>query len=336
MLIDEVLTPDSSRFWDAPTYEPGRAQASFDKQFVRDWLETQAWDKTAPGPELPDDVVAGTYARYVEAYERITGASFDALSRGGRHRPMSTHRFAVNVTPKPGILDPQGRAVEGSLGHLGIERGQRRAGRPAGGADHRRSRRGRGTRRGRSPGGELLANPLIEAYAVEIAGASSSLSAATRGSGTMTVRVGVVVFPGSNCDRDTLHALGLAGAEPVALWHEQASLDGVAAVVLPGGFAYGDYLRAGVIARFSPIMRSVTAFAGDGGLVLGHLQRVPGPGRGGSRSGSAAPQPGAAVPRSRRDDRGGAARHAVHPRPGGRGRAVAHADRARRGLLLRR
>jgi phosphoribosylformylglycinamidine synthase subunit PurQ / glutaminase len=85
----------------------------------------------------------------------------------------------------------------------------------------------------------------------------------------MTVRVGVVVFPGSNCDRDTLHGLAVAGAEPVELWHEQASLDGVAAVVLPGGFAYGDYLRAGVIARFSPVMRSVAAFATDGGLVLG-------------------------------------------------------------------
>jgi phosphoribosylformylglycinamidine synthase I len=85
----------------------------------------------------------------------------------------------------------------------------------------------------------------------------------------MPVRIGVVVFPGSNCDRDTIHALALAGAEPVALWHEQASLDGVAAVVLPGGFAYGDYLRAGVIARFSPVMRAVAAFAGDGGLVLG-------------------------------------------------------------------
>jgi phosphoribosylformylglycinamidine synthase subunit PurQ / glutaminase len=85
----------------------------------------------------------------------------------------------------------------------------------------------------------------------------------------VTARIGVVVFPGSNCDRDTLHALSLAGAEPVALWHEQASLDGVAAVVLPGGFAYGDYVRAGVIARFSPVMRSVAAFAGDGGLVLG-------------------------------------------------------------------
>jgi phosphoribosylformylglycinamidine synthase len=85
----------------------------------------------------------------------------------------------------------------------------------------------------------------------------------------MPVRVGVVVFPGSNCDRDTLHALNLAGAEPVALWHEQASLDGVAAVVLPGGFAYGDYLRAGVIARFSPIMRAVADFAAADGLVLG-------------------------------------------------------------------
>jgi len=76
MLIDEVLTPDSSRFWDAAAYEPGRPQASFDKQFVRDWLEQQPWDKTAPGPELPDDLVAGTRARYVEAFERVTGASF--------------------------------------------------------------------------------------------------------------------------------------------------------------------------------------------------------------------------------------------------------------------
>ena len=85
----------------------------------------------------------------------------------------------------------------------------------------------------------------------------------------MSVRIGVVVFPGSNCDRDTLHALSLAGADPVPLWHEQATLDGAAAVVLPGGFAYGDYVRAGVIARFSPVMRSVAQFAAGGGLVLG-------------------------------------------------------------------
>ena len=75
-LVDEALTPDSSRFWDAATYEPGRAQASYDKQFVRDWLEARGWDKRPPGPELPEDVVEGTRARYVEAYERITGASF--------------------------------------------------------------------------------------------------------------------------------------------------------------------------------------------------------------------------------------------------------------------
>jgi phosphoribosylaminoimidazole-succinocarboxamide synthase len=76
LLVDEVLTPDSSRFWDAAAWEPGRAQASYDKQFVRDWLEGQPWAKTAPGPELPPDVVAGTRARYVAAFERITGASF--------------------------------------------------------------------------------------------------------------------------------------------------------------------------------------------------------------------------------------------------------------------
>ena len=85
----------------------------------------------------------------------------------------------------------------------------------------------------------------------------------------MTTRIGVVIFPGSNRDIDAFNGLRVAGAEPVELWHEAASLDGVAAVLIPGGFAYGDYLRAGVIARFSPVMRSVGAFAADGGLVLG-------------------------------------------------------------------
>ena len=76
ILIDEVLTPDSSRFWELAAYEPGRGQASYDKQFVRDYLETLDWDKTPPGPELPAEVVAGTQQRYVEAFERITGGSF--------------------------------------------------------------------------------------------------------------------------------------------------------------------------------------------------------------------------------------------------------------------
>ncbi len=73
ILIDEVMTPDSSRFWPADQYQPGRGQPSFDKQFVRDYLETLDWNKTPPGPKLPDDVVAKTSAKYLEAYERLTG-----------------------------------------------------------------------------------------------------------------------------------------------------------------------------------------------------------------------------------------------------------------------
>lgn len=76
ILIDEVLTPDSSRFWPADSYRPGRAQASFDKQFVREWLDGSGWDKNSPPPELPQEVIAKTRAKYIEAYERITGRTF--------------------------------------------------------------------------------------------------------------------------------------------------------------------------------------------------------------------------------------------------------------------
>jgi len=75
VLGDEVLTPDSSRFWPADDYAPGRGQASFDKQYVRDWLDESGWDHTPPAPDLPDEVVAGTREKYVEAYERITHRS---------------------------------------------------------------------------------------------------------------------------------------------------------------------------------------------------------------------------------------------------------------------
>jgi phosphoribosylaminoimidazole-succinocarboxamide synthase len=77
-LGDEALTPDSSRFWPADEYSPGGAQASYDKQFVRDFCEAAGWDKEPPGPELPAEVVDGTRARYVEAFERLTGIEFDA------------------------------------------------------------------------------------------------------------------------------------------------------------------------------------------------------------------------------------------------------------------
>jgi phosphoribosylaminoimidazole-succinocarboxamide synthase len=77
VLADEIFTPDSSRFWPADEYQPGGPQPSFDKQFVRDYTESLGWDKTPPGPGLPDDVVSGTRARYVEAFEQITRMSFD-------------------------------------------------------------------------------------------------------------------------------------------------------------------------------------------------------------------------------------------------------------------
>jgi phosphoribosylaminoimidazole-succinocarboxamide synthase len=75
VLADEVLTPDSSRYWPADDYEPGRSQASFDKQYVRDYSDSIGWDHTPPGPELPPEVVENTRAKYVEAFERITGLS---------------------------------------------------------------------------------------------------------------------------------------------------------------------------------------------------------------------------------------------------------------------
>jgi phosphoribosylaminoimidazole-succinocarboxamide synthase len=78
VLGDEALTPDSSRFWPADRYAPGGPQPSFDKQFVRDWCLQTGWDRTDPGPELPPEVVAGTRARYVEAFERVTGLSFES------------------------------------------------------------------------------------------------------------------------------------------------------------------------------------------------------------------------------------------------------------------
>jgi phosphoribosylaminoimidazole-succinocarboxamide synthase len=78
VLIDEVLTPDSSRFWPADKYEPGKSQPSFDKQYVRDWLESIGWNKQPPVPSLPPDVADRTRAKYVEAYERISGKTFDA------------------------------------------------------------------------------------------------------------------------------------------------------------------------------------------------------------------------------------------------------------------
>ena len=145
----------------------------------------------------------------------------------------------------------------------------------------------------------------------------------------MSVRIGVVVFPGSNRDIDAVNALTVAGAEPVILWHEQADLDGVAAILLPGGFAYGDYLRAGVIAQFSPVMRSVADFAGARRARARRVQRVPGPRGGRPRAGGPAAQPGPALRLPPGGAPRGAARHAVHARARGAGplrMPVAHGE----------
>ena len=108
VLGDEALTPDSSRFWPLEGYEPGRGQPSFDKQFVRDWCERTGWDKTPPGPELPDDV--GGDARPLRGGVRAAHRHVvRALS--GEHRERPRMKATVLVRPKQGILDPQGEAV---------------------------------------------------------------------------------------------------------------------------------------------------------------------------------------------------------------------------------
>ena len=164
-LGDEALTPDSSRFWPADEYEPGRGQPSFDKQYVRDYCESLGWDKTPPGPELPQEVVDGTRARYVEAFERLTGDRVRRLPRRpGRGAPM---RATVLVRPKGGILDPQGEAVERSLRQLGFPVGDARVGRvidlevDASTTEDARAQVEQMCER-------LLANPLIESYEIEL------------------------------------------------------------------------------------------------------------------------------------------------------------------------
>jgi phosphoribosylaminoimidazole-succinocarboxamide synthase len=99
-LADEVLTSDSSRFWPADDWQPGRPQFAFDKQFVRDWAAGTGWDKRPPAPEVPDDIVQATRARYIEAYERITGLSWGTASRGSR----DPHRVARSVRLLSGWL----------------------------------------------------------------------------------------------------------------------------------------------------------------------------------------------------------------------------------------
>ena len=149
------------------------------------------------------------------------------------------------------------------------------------------------------------------------------------------MKVGVVVFPGSNCDHDTFHVLGeVCGQEPRLVWHKDSDLSDLDAVILPGGFSYGDYLRTGAIARFSPVMKAVGEFARARRPRHRDLQRVPDPPGGGPAAGRHAAQPGREVPVPARARPRRAHGHARHHRPV-RGHGADHAHRARRGELLR-
>ena len=149
LLIDEVLTPDSSRYWPLETYRPGGPQPSFDKQFVRDWLETTGWDKASPPPSLPDDVVAKTRGKYVEAYEILTGqvvplemtisselvdAMLRYLTAGESHGPALTaivEGFPSGVALDTALIDRELERRQGGYG-----RGKRQTARDR--PDHRR------------------------------------------------------------------------------------------------------------------------------------------------------------------------------------------------------
>ena len=155
ILIDEVLTPDSSRFWDAATYAPGRAQASFDKQFVRDWLERQPWDKTAPGPALP----GRRRGRHPQPLRRGVRADHRGelrpLPGGGRHRPMSEPHLPVRRQRDPQARHPR-PAGPGRRAQPAAPRDRRRVRRPRRAprrAVGRGGRRGRGARDRRPAGG---------------------------------------------------------------------------------------------------------------------------------------------------------------------------------------
>ena len=188
VLADEAFTPDSSRFWPADAYEPGRPQPSFDKQFVRDYCETLGWDKTDPGPELPEDVVAGTRARYVEAFERLTERPFDRYVEDPE--AVLAVRATVLVRPKPGILDPQGQAVESSLRQLGFAVGDARVGRVVD-LEVEASDPVHGAGGGRADVRAAAHQPVDRELRDRAAGVSEARP-----------RIAVITFPGSNDDRD--------------------------------------------------------------------------------------------------------------------------------------
>ena len=187
-------------------------------------------------------------------------------------------RVTVLVRPRDGILDPQGEAIRRSLAALGHPVSEVRAGKVFDleiDADS-------------AAGGRRLATEVAETRAQQPA--DRVVRGRGRGRCDRVTRVGVVTFPGACDDRDAAHALRLIGAEPVSLWHEETDLRGCDAVIVPGGFTFGDHLRPGAIAAHSPVMGAVARHADDGRPGAGDLQRLSGADRGRAAAGRAAAQ----------------------------------------------
>src|SRR5262245_20730244 len=164
-------------------------------------------------------------------------------------------RARVFVTLKPSVFDPQGKTIAEalhSLGYGGVE--DVRQGKYFE-LDLATKEEAQAKKLAAEVADKLLANPVIESYRIEV---------------EQPMKFGIVVFPGSNCDHDAYHAAKhVLGQDAEFIWHKDADLKGADALILPGGFSYGDYLRTGAIARFSPVMKEVQAFASKGGPVLG-------------------------------------------------------------------
>ena len=256
VLGDEALTPDSSRFWPADTYEPGAAQDSFDKQYVRDYCETTRLGQDVSGPGAPGRRRRAARARSTS--RRSSG------SPGSRSTPTSpTRRWcsregdrarpAEGRHPRPAGRGRRARARASRLRRL--RRARREGRRPRG----RRGRRGGGARAGRADVRAAAREPADRVLR-DRARCMAEPAAADR-------RRHV-----SRVERRPRRAVGARRARTrrrCRVWHEEAELPALDAVVLPGGFSYGDYLRCGAIARFSPATAAVRAFADAGGLVLG-------------------------------------------------------------------
>ena len=233
-------------------------------------------------------------------------------------------RAKVYVTPKPGMLDPAGQGDRALAPFARLRRGARRAVGAATSSSHRRRRR---------PG-----DGAVRRHVPQAARQWRDRGLPVRARRLMrraAMRWGVVTFPGSLDDHDAVSRSSRCSARArVRCGTRIARCTGVDCVVLPGGFSYGDYLRCGAMARFSPVMESVVRFARDGGLVLGHLQRLPDPLRGRAAAGRAGRNRGLSFVCARHVRVEETATPFTRALPPGRG--AAPADQARRGLLRRR